>query len=361
MKERIFFLFLVFISEFALAQKPTANFTATGVCFNNPNQFTDLSIGNPTVSQWEWDFGDSNISSQQNPSHMYGAIGTFTVTLIITNNFGNKDTITKAVSVHPLPVADFAAPSGCFGNTSCITDLSTVALGSISSWVWNFGDPSSGSSNISGLQTPCHSFSGSGTFNIILTATTDSGCQNTIIHPVIIYNPPAANFMGQDSGSAPVCANYFDLSTSTDGTISSWKWSFPGGTPVGSTAVNPQNICYYVAGTYSVCLKVTSSTGCVDSTCQTITVLGIEENYLYTAVSVHPSISSSGIFTISIVQPQIQVLGLEVYDWVGRKNREVLIDKATTQVTLLVEKNGIYFVKINMDAGSITRKVIVSR
>ncbi len=54
--------------------------------------FTDSSTNNPT--SWQWDFGDGNTSNQQNPSHTYVDIGTYTVTLITTGNSG-PDSITK--------------------------------------------------------------------------------------------------------------------------------------------------------------------------------------------------------------------------------------------------------------------------
>ena len=45
--------------------------------------FTDLSTGNPTA--WNWDFGDGNTSTQQNPVHTYAADGNYTICLLSTN------------------------------------------------------------------------------------------------------------------------------------------------------------------------------------------------------------------------------------------------------------------------------------
>lgn len=59
--------------------------TTTEVCF------MDLSSGgNGPITQWSWDFGDSNTSTQQNPCHIYNATsGMFTVTLTVTDSAGN--------------------------------------------------------------------------------------------------------------------------------------------------------------------------------------------------------------------------------------------------------------------------------
>ena len=41
---------------------------------------------------FSWDFGDSNKSTEQNPSHTYDKVGEYTATLTVTNQKGNKGT-----------------------------------------------------------------------------------------------------------------------------------------------------------------------------------------------------------------------------------------------------------------------------
>jgi PKD repeat protein len=75
---------------------PTASFgfTPTGLTV----AFGDSSDGTPT--SWLWDFGDGNTSTQQNPSHIYAAAGTYTACLIATNACGS-DTTCNSVTVSP--------------------------------------------------------------------------------------------------------------------------------------------------------------------------------------------------------------------------------------------------------------------
>lgn len=71
---------------------PNANFDANiTVSCNGTINFNDLSTNGPLG--WEWDFGDGNTSTDQNPVHSYSSDGTYSVTLIASNANGN-DTIT---------------------------------------------------------------------------------------------------------------------------------------------------------------------------------------------------------------------------------------------------------------------------
>lgn len=62
-----------------------ANFSANPVTGAPPLpvQFTDLTSGSPTG--WRWNFGDGTRSTLQNPIHVYGGIGRYTVTLEVEN------------------------------------------------------------------------------------------------------------------------------------------------------------------------------------------------------------------------------------------------------------------------------------
>ncbi|MBN2412799.1 PKD domain-containing protein [candidate division KSB1 bacterium] len=54
--------------------------------------FTDQSTGEPTT--WEWDFGDHNSSTLQNPTHIYTSPGVYNITLKVTNST-SENTVVK--------------------------------------------------------------------------------------------------------------------------------------------------------------------------------------------------------------------------------------------------------------------------
>lgn len=64
---------------------PQADYTFS--LSNNTSTFTNTSIDGDSYS---WDFGDGMTSTEENPVHIYGAIGNYTVTLTITNDCGTS-------------------------------------------------------------------------------------------------------------------------------------------------------------------------------------------------------------------------------------------------------------------------------
>ena len=101
---------------------PTAAFSGDPVSGYAPLTvvFSDQSSGQPT--SWNWNFGDGATSTAQNPTHVYDAIGTYTVTLTATNDVGGDDEVkTGYITVlDPGSVTDVTAT----GETSVIGTVS---------------------------------------------------------------------------------------------------------------------------------------------------------------------------------------------------------------------------------------------
>lgn len=84
---------------------PTAAFTTSNasVCLGECITFTDASLG--TITNWDWDFGGSitpNNSTDQNPVICPDSVGTFVISLTVSNGFGSS-TITSDIQVNEIP------------------------------------------------------------------------------------------------------------------------------------------------------------------------------------------------------------------------------------------------------------------
>ncbi|MEI7663830.1 MAG: PKD domain-containing protein, partial [Bacteroidota bacterium] len=243
---------------------PMANFSfSTANCQTTPIQFTDLSQtnGSGIINSWNWDFGDpgsgvNNQSTQQNPVHTFLTAGPYTVRLIAKNDFGCSDTITKPLTINANPVAIFTADTVCKGTLTHFTDGSTSSSGTITNWLWDFGDGTQGAS-----QNPAHLYTTAGLFTVTLTVHTSLGCQHSTSHQVLVNVPPVAMFTSADHCKGSL-THFTDQSTTTAGGISTWYWKFGDGAV--DTVQNPAHL-YVNAGTYNVKLRVTNTGGCTDS------------------------------------------------------------------------------------------------
>lgn len=159
---------------------PVASFTATPMTGAAPLNvsFSDTSTGAPT--SWAWTFGDGGTSSQQNPpSHTYLGVGSYTVTLTVTNAAGSSSaskTINAGVACLA-PVANFTVTptSGQKNATNFdVTDTSTNmgTAGCNNTWSWNFGD---GTGISTQQDPPLHKYTKKGTYQIQLSVANSVG------------------------------------------------------------------------------------------------------------------------------------------------------------------------------------------
>jgi len=153
---------------------PVANFTGTPLTGAAPLtvNFTDTSTNTPT--SWAWDFGDGGTSTVKNPSHVYAAQGTYTVTLAATNASGSDSEIKTnyiTVMAPQPPVAAFtaSATSISVGGSVTFTDQSTNTP---TSWSWTF---EGGTPATSTAKNPVVTYSTAGTFDVTLVATNAQG------------------------------------------------------------------------------------------------------------------------------------------------------------------------------------------
>jgi len=83
----------LYIETTSEPQPPVADFAGDPTAGVAPLtvQFSDLSSGGPT--NWSWDFGDGGTATAANPSHVYAAAGTYTVSLTVSNAQGSDSEV----------------------------------------------------------------------------------------------------------------------------------------------------------------------------------------------------------------------------------------------------------------------------
>jgi len=256
---------------------PVAEFTAsTQNCSNTPVEFTDESHAlHGFIVRRTWLFGDGHDTIITNPSsnlvpHSYSSGGVYSVSLTVKTSDSCQKTIVHTIVIGSSPIADFGHSAvQCEGSPVQFNDQSQTNGGAIiDQWLWNFGDPLSGTANLSSLQNPVHSFTSSGNFNVQLIVINAVSCRDTVIKPIVIGQKPVANFHA-DTACFGSATSFTDQSTST-GTITTWDWDFGDGSPHVHTQ-NAQHL-YLTSGTLNASLTVTNISGCTNSVSKQVKV-----------------------------------------------------------------------------------------
>lgn len=247
---------------------PVADFTVTSVCEGVANAFTDASsVTSGTIANWTWDFGDNTSLSTQSPTHTYPAAGPYTAQLRVASDQGCLDSITKPVTVYPLPVVDFEAvpDAGCMPLDVNFNDLSTIATGNNTSWLWTIE-----SAGTAGTQNTAHTFPNAGQYDVTLTVTSDNGCVTTLsqsnfvtVHPKPI---PAFTYTPQITEILYPEITFTDF---TAGNPTQWHWQFGSGD---SSDVQNPVYNYPDTGKFNVLLEVFNQFGCSDTVSHTVII-----------------------------------------------------------------------------------------
>jgi PKD repeat protein len=185
-----------------------------------------------------WNFGDGNSltnSSNASVNHTYVAAGTNTVTLIVTGAGGSSTNtqvnyIVVSNSIPAAPVAGFSGtPTNIFVTQSVV--FTNNSTGSITNWVWSFGDGHS-VTNISNVSVT-NAYAATGTNTVILIVSGLGGSStNTRVNYIVVKPRPVfastnlspGGGLGFSGSNGPAGQQYRIL-TSTNVTLPLANWT----------------------------------------------------------------------------------------------------------------------------------------
>lgn len=264
---------------------PQVSFAHSNACVSEDVTFTDQSVAinvggsTSTITNWAWDFGDGSTSNVQNPSHAFDTVGAQQVSLIVTTDKGCIDTCfnTSAVVSFPTPNVSFTHVNACHLEPIAFSDQTTTPTvagfsSSSSNWVWEFGN-----SDSAFVKNPQHIFPAPGNHNVTLTVTTNRGCTSSASNSQTIttYHLPNPNFSASKLCEG-VPTEFADLSSSIDGTVDQWSWTFLGNN--GSQLQYPE-FTFSAHDTFNVSLKATTDLGCENTTQKDVVIYGLPNPY----------------------------------------------------------------------------------
>jgi hypothetical protein len=243
-----------FLNIFA---KPNATIVAASNCIssaiplNGSATFPPNPIGSPTITNWNWNFGDGVFATGQNVSHAYPVSNVYSVTLTAITSQGCSGLASQSVRVGDVPIVDFDWSAICTNDLTKYKDLTNPgSISTITNYAWDFGDgdvllPGIGSippgthggRTVGTYKDPQHNYVLNGGYSTKLTVGTNDLCSNSISRSVFILpagatvqpnsiSPYFKDFEANDGGWIP------EALKKSNGSYSQFSWTY--GTPLGN-------------------------------------------------------------------------------------------------------------------------------
>ncbi len=214
-----------------------------------------------------WEFGDGKKTTSQNAIHTYDTFGVYFVKLITESDSACSDSITKNITVEPMPLPAFAVNkiAQCLNDQLFkFTDTSKIGLGTYQR-LWTLGELDS-----SALANPNKLFKAFGLYTIWLKLTSDKGCFDSTKMDIEVYPKPLPSFSINDSTQCINTNHFIFKSTSNipNGMLKTY-WNF------GDAITDSLNLVthnYKQYGIYRIQLTSVSDKGCTDSTFKPVEV-----------------------------------------------------------------------------------------
>ncbi|MFI5172273.1 MAG: PKD domain-containing protein, partial [Chitinophagales bacterium] len=227
------------------------------------------------VIEYHWDFGDGSISDDANPTHEYGDPGTYNVCLTITTALGCVDYYCYEVTV-------MEGGGDCESDFEFTEDGLTVHFfetadgggADIIHYYWTFGDGA-----VADDPNPDHTYAVEGDYIVCLTIMTADSCFSTYCHEISVE---AIGGGGDCHAEFEVISMEltpdgwivnFENTSTADADIISVVWYFGDGST--ATTYDAEHL-YADAGTYLICVVITTADGCTSEYCNEIFLDGDE-------------------------------------------------------------------------------------
>ncbi|MCO6495495.1 MAG: PKD domain-containing protein [Bacteroidetes bacterium] len=244
--------------------KPTPDFAINKEkqCLNE-NQYKISSRSNIAYGTltYQWQLGDGATASGDSIIHHYNNIGTYTIKMVSTSNFGCVDSSSKEIRIWANPQSAFAAnnPAQCINTQDFqFINQSRINEGAIDSQTWNFGN-----GNFSNSQSPNQFFKSTGRYRISLISHSDSGCLDSAVNYIDIYPKPEAAFDINDTSQC-LYTNLFEFTDQSKDTLNliNYRWILGN-----DSSANSKNTSFKFnkIGFHDIEHQVISELGCADT------------------------------------------------------------------------------------------------
>ena len=251
------------VSNYTIADSAYRDIVANGVPTSFTYQYNNICTSpvpvqfhvydTTIIGNYHWDFGDSTVSIEVNPSHTYTSQGNYQVHLVTYSKEGCVDSLVKTIQTGQVTV-DFNAPASVCSNSKVVFTSASSSLPKSAVWTVNGTVISQSAAGFT------YVFTTPGIYSVMLTEDF-GGCTFSKEKSITVLQKPRAAF--SETGSLQSCLypsliQYENTSQFAD----SYNWNF--GDSSTSVDVNPSHN-YFSAGQFSPILIAAGANGCADT------------------------------------------------------------------------------------------------
>jgi len=269
-------------SNDAIVARPDANFNTNPSSGCRPLavqlQNTTVLHGGSNISyEWRFNGGPYIPSSGLDTNIVLNTTGTHSVTLRVCNTQCGCKTITQDIIVQDLfPSISYTPLAACLGTDLTFTGSASILPDppfvdpAITSWDWNFGDPSSGINNTATGQVANHTFVGPGN-SFTVTLITQGTCGPDTTQTIVNLSPRPTVDAGPPQTICEGTAVTLNASTTNLTNPITYSWTGPGS--ISCSSCQTTDISGLPAGgPYTATISVVDSFACTADTTVNITV-----------------------------------------------------------------------------------------
>lgn len=203
---------------------PQANFTPiidTGCVTSNLRTYTNASTtSDGAAMSYVWKFSDGDIQTTQDAIKTFTGLGSYTVELVTTTQYGCKDSITGTINMFPNGTPNFTWDSICINRPMLFTNLSQENGSPLVNYNWTFNDGGPGSSV---KDPPPVTYTTPGRVDVTLQQI-NLGCENDpkSVTQSVLVNKPADGIRYRDL-TVPLGSSQFIHVRGDIGDIYNWR------------------------------------------------------------------------------------------------------------------------------------------
>lgn len=312
----------------------TADFSSNGA--GTTFSFTNNSSNG---TDYFWEFGDGATSNQENPTHQYAIIDTFTVCLTTSNTNGcpPANFCTDIITTCTNPIANQYLTATGLQLTGTDSSLNSTSR------TWYVDNQI-----VSVDSVLSYSFATAGNYDVCLASNNFCG-QDSTCTTITVCELSSSYFTSSVSGST---VSFTDSSSNTI----SWEWDFGNGTTF--SGATPNNVVYPDSNaTYTVCLTTTNECDEENVYCDNITITSttsVSEIYLHD-VGLYPNPANNHI-NISGITNQANYV---IYNIAGRIMKQGNLRNGQTTITTNELVAGTYFIQFQFEKEIIVKPIAI--